>query len=85
MDQRLGDSEYLVFRVRTVLDDKGNIISARYGKIYGPIEYGDSDSNQGGRVSFTYYLNPMDNDRNLEFDPSRNLLANPGRMRVCMP
>lgn len=78
-------SEYLVFRVRTVLDDKGNIVSARYGKIYGPIEYGESDTNQGGMVRFTYYLNPTDNDRNLEFDPRRNLSADPGRMRVYMP
>lgn len=25
-------------------------------------------------VLFTYYLNPTPNDRNLEFDPKRNLL-----------
>lgn len=67
------DAEYLVFRVRTVLDDKGNIVSALYGKIYGPIEYGESDTNQGGTVRFTYYLNSTPNNRNLEFDPSRNL------------
>lgn len=84
-DQRIGPSEYLVFRVRTVLDDMGKIVSARYGKIYGPIEYGEGDNGQGGTVRFTYYLNPTANDRNLEFDPSRNLMSNPGRIPVNIP
>lgn len=70
--------QYLVFRVRSVTNQAGRIISANYGKIYSPnlldplIEYGrmgDTD-----RLMFTYYLNPAPNDRNLEFDPSRNLL-----------
>ncbi len=74
-DSRLKESAYLVFRIRTVLDDKGNIVSARYGKIYGPIEYGESDSGSGGRVRFTYYLNPTPNDRSVEFDPERNLFT----------
>ena len=64
-----------MFRIRTVLDDMGNIVSARYGKIYGPIEYGESDTNPGGKVRFTYYLNPTPNDRNVEFDPERNLFT----------
>jgi hypothetical protein len=50
------------FRVRTVLDQHGNIKSAMYGKIYGDF------------MQFTYYLNPTPNDQNMEFDPSRNLL-----------
>ncbi len=29
-------------------------------------------------VIFTYYLNPSPNDRNLEFDPKRNLFTNLG-------
>lgn len=69
------ESEYLIFRMRTVLDNKGNIISARYGKIYGPIEYGELDKDRGG-VRFTYYLNPTPNDRNVEFDPKQNLFTN---------
>jgi hypothetical protein len=52
------------FRVRTVVDDKGNIVSTHYGKIYGDF------------MEFKYYLNPTPNDRNVEFDPSRNLLKN---------
>jgi len=70
--------------MRTVLDEKGNIISASYGKIYGPIEYGELDNDRGG-VRFIYYLNPTDSDRNIEFDPSRNLVTNPGRTPVNMP
>ena len=67
----MGDTEYLAFRVQTVLDDKGNIVSARYGKIYGPIEFGVGKEHN---VRFTYYLNPTDNDRSLEYDPGKNLL-----------
>lgn len=51
-----------LFRVRTVKDHEGNIVSAHYGKIYGDF------------MQFTYYLNPTPNDRNIEFDPKQNLL-----------
>ena len=27
-------------------------------------------------MSFTYYLNPAPNDRNVEFDPKQNLFTN---------
>lgn len=50
------------FRVRTKVDDRGNIVSAHYGKIYGDF------------MQFRYYLNPTPNDRNVEFDPKRNLV-----------
>jgi hypothetical protein len=52
-------------RVRTVLDEQGNVKSALYGKIYGDF------------MHFTYYLNPTPNDRNVEFDPNHNLF--PGK------
>ncbi len=52
------------FRVRTKLNEQGEIESAHYGKIYGEFP------------SITYYLNPTPNDRNLEFDPKQNLLKN---------
>ncbi|MCZ7592176.1 MAG: carboxypeptidase-like regulatory domain-containing protein [Kiritimatiellae bacterium] len=80
--EKLGDTEYLVLRVQTVLDDKGNIVSARYGKIYGPIEFGVGKEHH---IRFSYYFNPTANDRNIEFDLSRDLLENPGRVRVNMP
>ena len=57
------------FRVRTKLDEEGNIISALYGKIYGDF------------LQFTYYLNPTPNDRNVEFDPDKNLFG--GRRRLA--
>lgn len=50
------------FRVRTAVDDRGNIVSAHYGKIYGDF------------MQFRYYLNPTPNDRNVEFDTKQNLL-----------
>jgi hypothetical protein len=50
------------FRVRTILDDSGNVKSANYGKIYGDF------------MDFQYFLNPEVNSRSVEFDPAKNLL-----------
>ena len=61
------DQNYF-FRIRTEKDEDGNIVSALYGKIYG-----DFEGFEHGTLRFTYYLNPTSNDRNLEFDPDRNL------------
>ena len=52
------------FRIRSSVDKSGKILSANYGKIYGDF------------MNFTYYLNPTPNDRNIEFDPKRNLFTN---------
>ncbi len=80
----LGEDQYLVFRVRTVTDKEGKIISANYGKVYGPIEYGRMAEQH--RLKFTYYFNPTPNDRNLEFDPDKNLFEKTkGESRVYMP
>jgi hypothetical protein len=62
-------------RVRTVLDDRGAVVSALYGKIYGGIEFFPVSS-KTAKIRFTYYLNPVSNDRNIEFDPKRNLFTN---------
>ena len=59
------------FRVRTRKNDRREIVSALYGKIYGPVEFRIEDEFS---VQFTYYLNPEPNDRNTEFDTKRNLL-----------
>lgn len=68
-----GNRNYFI-RVRTVVDEKGQIVSAHYGKIYGEF------------LNFTYYFNPAPNDRNLEFDPKRNLFGNlPATQRVSEP
>jgi hypothetical protein len=48
-------------RVRTKLDTAGKIMSANYAKIYGDFP------------KFVYFYNPTPNDRNLEFDPDKNL------------
>ena len=52
------------FRIRSSADQNGKILSGNYGKIYGDF------------MNFTYYLNPTPNDRNVEFDPKRNLFTN---------
>jgi hypothetical protein len=49
-------------RVNTVLDEKGNVKSAQYGKIYGDFE-----------EALTTYLNPEPNSRELEYDMRHNL------------
>ena len=52
------------FRVRTQIDKDGNVMSALYGKLYSEFP------------KLHYYLNPNDNDRNVEFDPRQNLFVN---------
>lgn len=63
------------FRVRTVVDGNGKLVHALYGKIKGPIQF-DARESKTAHVAFTYYLNPTPNDRNVEFDPKRNLFKN---------
>ena len=65
------DANYYL-RIRTKLDDKGNVVSALYGKIYGDVCFANR-----GDLTFTYFLNPISNDRNVEFNPERNLFGNP--------
>jgi hypothetical protein len=69
------DEKNYYFRVRTVMDDKGNIVSALYGKIYDGIEYFPVES-KTAKVRFTYYINPTPNDRGMEFERKRSLFTN---------
>jgi len=58
------------FRIRTELDEQGNIVSALYGRIE-HLEYWVT-----GRIRdirFYYWLNPTPNDNNLEWDGKTNL------------
>jgi hypothetical protein len=55
-------------RTRVKLGEQGNIVSAHYSKVMGDFHVAAT-----GGITFTYYFNPMPNDRNLEFDPKRNL------------
>jgi len=67
------------FRTRTVTDAAGNIISAHYGKIYGDFQFNAARKDWGYLSTLalvTTYFNPTSNDRNVEFDPKRNLLPN---------
>lgn len=56
------------FRIRTQANEEGAVTNALYGKINGQLN-GD----------FRYYLNLKPNDRNVEFDPKRNLLTEVSR------
>lgn len=69
----LDDDEYLVIRTRTKCDDDGNIISANYVKIYGPIRFNGLFSHKG------VYFNPNENDPNLEADTKVNLMPGGGK------
>ena len=71
--QKMQDQNY-IFRVRTKVNERGEIISALYGKIHGRIETGGY-LQPLPRLQFTYYLNPTPNDRNIEFDPEKNLFG----------
>jgi hypothetical protein len=63
------------FKIRSETNSKGEAVNALYGKIYGGIEYFPV-SHKTAKIRFTYYLNPTPNDRNIEFDPKRNLFTN---------
>lgn len=59
-DTRLQKDSYLVFRTRTKVNENGRLVSAHYGKIYGPWEI--------YRTMHAYgvYFNKVANDTNLE-------------------
>ncbi len=68
------DANY-IFRSRVVLDESGQIKSCHYGKLLDAVDVASRSGYPDGNpiVSFTYYFNPTPNDRNLEFDPEKNL------------
>jgi hypothetical protein len=83
----LTKEEYLIFRTRTKVDKDGNLVEARYGKIYGPIEFNGVELN-GNKylkkmVRMSYYLNPNVNDTNLECKPGKSLC--PGKEKLYQP
>lgn len=56
-------------RTRVKLDKDGKVVSANYAKVVRDFRL-EADN---GSVAFAYYFNPTPNDRNLEFDPKKNL------------
>jgi hypothetical protein len=73
------------FRVRTERDESGGVKSALYGKIYGDFTL-DPINSKTTWILFTYYLNPVPNSRNVEFDPNQNLFKNvPSLQQVIDP
>jgi hypothetical protein len=68
-------TENYFLRLRTKVDETGKIVSAHYAKVQGGFLWYPS-----GLVKFQYCFNPTANDRNLEFDVTRNLLeVSPGQ------
>lgn len=63
-----------IIRVRTVLDEHGNIKSALYGKIYGDVQF-DPPWDRDSYLKFrAYYLNPTPNDKNIEYEVGKSLI-----------
>lgn len=66
-----------------VVEEDGEILSANYTKIVGDFRFDPRHSGwhvddenrpkEYGSISFTYYFNPTENDRNLEFEIGNNL------------
>ena len=59
----LDSNSYLIFRTRTQVDSKGNLLSAHYGKIYGSWRSNDEEMFINGGC-----FNPVENDTNIEGD-----------------
>lgn len=84
MDTGLSEDRCFIYRIRTQTNGSGEITSAYYGKIYGPVGYGRIGGEKTW-LKIMYYLNPKPNDPNLEFDSTKNLLADPKLNRIYMP
>jgi hypothetical protein len=80
VDTRCDNRNYY-FRVRTILDEQGDVKSALYGKIYGDLNFGGASEDGSFLKISAYYINPTPNDRNIEFDPEKNLFG--GRDRFA--
>jgi hypothetical protein len=83
----LKEFDYLIFRTRTKVDKDGNLVEARYGKIYGPIEFNGVECEANRQIKkylrMSYYLNPNVNDTNLECKTGKTLC--PGKEKLYQP
>ena len=73
------------FRVRSRYDEKGRLVAAYYGKIYGDFEFQYNENLGITEVRFTYYFNPVSLDKNLEWDMKTNLCPDPGWINEKLP
>lgn len=74
-ERKFQPDEYLVFKSRTVVDRNGVETNSVFGKII-PAQFWYGEENKegiGGQVVFSYYINPTQNDHNIEFDRKNNL------------
>ena len=62
------DNVGFFLRTRVKLDRDGKIVSANYAKVTGDFQF-----DARGILGLTYYFNTVPNERNLEFDPKKNL------------
>lgn len=58
------------FRFRTKIDDNGNVKECYYGKV---LDLDNQPALDSANLSFSMYFNPIQNDRNLEFDGENSL------------
>ncbi len=68
--------DYLFLRCRAVTDESGKIIHANYAKIYGMRYRISGEGTEKGTFTLEtgpMWFNAVDLDRNLEYDPDRNL------------
>ena len=72
------------FRIRSITNHYGELVSAYYGKCTDKIDF-DVRETKTGFLRFQYYFNPTPNDRNMEFDPKHNLLKVLSREEVREP
>lgn len=80
----LFDDRGIAFRTRTRVDADGRLLGALYGKMYAPAVYQFRLLEEGKtEVVLHYYLNPTENDTNVEFDFKKNLIK--GLFEVIYP
>lgn len=69
--EELDAEAYIVFRCRTKRDEEGKLITAHYGIIHGPLDFGQyGKDDKEGVMIFRSTFNPTPNDRNLEWNGS---------------
>lgn len=87
VDRSYDANRCFCFRIRTKRNEKGEIVSAHYGKIYGDVFFALQTQPELVFVavpSMRYYLNQTPMDRNLEWNMV-NLCKNPGRLSNPQP